>query len=272
LPALSAYFDESVQSGGDEPICVGGFMFKAKDYRRFCERWRREVLRLPDRRVLRHFHMTDLVAGHGVYEGLSIPMRVEVLGRAVTVISDLFYFGIAVSFNQVEFEQVAPQEWPLYRGSIYTQCCHMCVQSTAYWLKDMGCHLEVQYVFERGHRLQSEANNALRAIASNPEARKDFRYKHHMFEDKDTEPGLQAADLHAWFVAKTNSMVAAKHLPKSVIPFGNELMRLAKNVGERAKVYPFTGDRLRRFMVEQEDSPGKQYIEVDFGPHKPRFR
>lgn len=269
---VAAYFDESIREDGDAPICVGGFIFKASDYRRFSERWRREVLRLPDRRTLRHFHTTDLFAGRGVYAGVTIDQRVQILRNAVTVICDLFYLGVGISFMQAEFERLAPPEWPKFRGSIYSACCHMCLQATAHWLRRNQCHLDVLYVFERGHKMQNEADTILKAIAADAEARKDWRYRQHKFEDKDKEAGLQAADLYAWLVTKTYAM-KGKTLPRSVVPFREQILRLAKNIGERGRIHEFTGDKLRRFLIEQGDPPAGKYVDVEsFGPHVPKFR
>ncbi len=153
MALLAAFFDESDRSDGSAPLCVGGYIFRAADYERFKKRWHREVLRLPGRRQLRHLHMTDLCAGRGEYEGLSIPERMKILDRAVTVISGSFHKAVGIHFLQAEFEKVAPANWPENKGSIYTLACHMAVQCTAYWLNADRCHLDVLYVFERGRKL-----------------------------------------------------------------------------------------------------------------------
>ena len=79
---LTGLFDESERLDGGEPVCVGGYLFKASGYKQFRRSWKRYVLRFRNRRFT-HFHMTDLCAGHGEYEGLTISDRVEILDQAV---------------------------------------------------------------------------------------------------------------------------------------------------------------------------------------------
>jgi hypothetical protein len=268
---LAGYFDESIRTEGGEPICVGGYLFKPSGYARFCERWRREVLRLPDRRQLPHFHMTDLCSGWGVYKGLGIPERVDILDRAIAVIEAHSYASIAVQFDQAEFAQLAPAEWPQYRGSIYTSACHMCLQLSGFWLREWGSHLDVLYVFERGHKFQAEAEDALRAIAANPDASNHFRYRNHRFEDKAREPGLQAADLWSWTVTKTVVNIGHK-TPQALKPFLPALFRLAHVNVDRQKISMFTGEKLRRYIYEQLVRAEEHGIPVMFRNRKPAFK
>lgn len=75
---LTAYLDESYREEKQEPICVGGFLFKQAGYKKFHRYWSKHVLRCGGRR-LAHFHMKDLCAGRGEYEGLSISDRIASL-------------------------------------------------------------------------------------------------------------------------------------------------------------------------------------------------
>lgn len=126
---LQAYLDESEREQAADPICVAGYLFKPTPYKQFRRAWQRHVLQ---RRRLRHFHMTDLFAGRGVYQDLSIPERIDILNHAVNAIAGNFYVGVGVHFDRVEFEAEAPKDWPRYFGSIYSVACQMCLQSTAF--------------------------------------------------------------------------------------------------------------------------------------------
>ena len=267
---IGGYFDESIREGGKEPIVVGGYLFKPARYVRFRERWSREVLRLPNRKRLKHFHMTDLCAGKGVYGGLDIPTRVGILKRAVDVVGACAYGAIGVQFDQAEYEAAAPPEWAKYRGSIYGQACTGCVQMTAYWLRQWRCHnIEVLYVFERGHKFQSNAEDMLHAIAANADARSQFRYRNHLFEEKERECGLQAADLFAWSMSKSAS-ISGGPIPPAFRPFVSEVVRLAERLPGRQHLTRFTGDRLRRYMAEQAAAVGG--IPVAFRAQRARLR
>jgi hypothetical protein len=250
---IGGYFDESVRDDGTAPIVVGGFLFKPTQYKRFRERWHREVLRLPDRRRLKHFHMTDLCAGKGVYRGLAIDERSGVLRRAVNVICACAYGGLGVKFQQVEYEALAPPEWATYRGSIYAQACGLCVQIASYQLKEWRCpSMEVLYVFERGHKFQSEANDILMAYARHEATRKQLQYRNHLFEEKEKEFGLQAADLFAWSMTKAASIDGGE-IPRAFRPFVADVVRLSSVMKDRLRLTILTGDMLRRYLMEQAD-------------------
>jgi hypothetical protein len=278
MPIIAAYFDESVRPDGTEPICVAGFLFKAADYTRFKNRWHREVLRLPDKRRLKHLHATDLCAGQGEFKGLSIPERVAVLDRAVKVLNSTAYAAISVMFEHKEFASLVPEDWAQYRGSMYSSAAFFAINAIGYWLRhDWNCHLDVLYVFERGYKHEGELAKVLMAVSNDPKAKKDFRYRNHLFEDKDNEPGLQAADLLAWTCTKACN--ANGKAPKAVRPFVPGLLDLAYVCGEtgRTKLYHLTGDSLKRFLHEQaglraEDGYWERAIQIDFGPRKPSLK
>ncbi len=257
---LSGYFDESERNDGGKPICVAGFLFKEAGYKKFRHKWHRDVLldgSLPN------FHMTDLCAGQGVYRGMSIPTRQVILNGAVDAIRKHTYATIAVQFDRAEFAASVPPEWPTYRGSIYSAAATMCVQIVGFWLNEWGCPMDVLYVFERGHRYQAQADRMLKAIAADGDARSRFRYRNHMFEPK-SEYGLQAADLLAWTVTKVET--SRGNPTQAIRPFLPAITRLVGPSVSRAKVYLFTGERLRRFLAEQAEA--KDGIPVDFGPGK----
>lgn len=265
---LGGYFDESIRPDGHEPICVGGFLFKQAAYSRFSRQWRRTVLRVGNRR-LAHFHMTDLCAGQGEYKGLTIAERVSILERAVDAVGSHAYAAIGVTFDQREFEAVAPKGWPRYFGSIYTAACQMCLQTTGHWLRKWDCPMRVLYVFERGHKFENEAHRLLSAIGQDEEAAKHCRYRNHVFESKATEPGLQAADLFAWATTKARS-VDGGAVPKAFKPFLPSVIRFGSLNPGRQMLHVFTEKRLVRFFDELAN--GKPMVTVRFGPRLRTFR
>jgi hypothetical protein len=267
IMVIGAYFDESVREDGNASLCVGGYLFKPAQYARFRQRWHREVLRLPNRKRLRHFHMTDLCAGRGVYEGMAIEERIGVLNRAVSVVGATAYGAIGVVFDQAEYEALVDKEWAIYRGSIYAQACGLAVQVTAFWLRDWGCHnMQVMYVFEDGHKRQSEAEAMLSAYRTDEDARKQFKYRQHFFEQKDKEYGLQAADLFAWTMTKGRS-INGGDIPRAFRPFATGVLRITDFLPGRQKLTQLTGPMLRRYLQEQA-TLANGFIEVDFGRRK----
>lgn len=245
MSVVAAYFDESERADGNEPICVGGFLFKPSGYKKFRRYWQSHVLRFKGRQ-LEHFHMTDLVAGHAEYDGLAISDRLEILNHAINAIRTYTYAGISVTFDQAEFERKAPPDWPDVFGSIYTVSCTMCLESSGFWLREWGCQMNVLYVFEQGHKFQDEAHRLLSAVGQHAEARTLFRYRQHMFEPK-TEVGLQAADLYSWVITKSRSIDGGP-VPRSLKPFVAPILRCDKWDSFRQSVERLPHHRLLQFL------------------------
>jgi hypothetical protein len=262
---ITAYFDESERPDAAQPICVGGFAFKPAGYKSFRRYWISNVLRYRGRRV-DPFHMTDLCAGQGVYEGLSITDRVAILNHAVHAVKKYAACAQGVFFDQREF--VAPPDWPLVFGSIYSVACNLCLQVTSYWMREFSIQSEILYTFEAGHKFEDEADRFLKAIRQSEEARKRFRYRNHQFELK-SEVGLQAADLYAWTLTKARSIDGGP-IPRAMRPFAEPLLAMVEGSEGRFRCSMFRGDMLDRFLRESLSNP--VFIRVDRGPRKPAFR
>jgi hypothetical protein len=265
LVLVTGYFDESERDDAGSPICVAGFLFKPSGYKAFRRYWASNVLRYRGRRV-EPFHMTDLCSGKGVYRDLSISARVEILNHAVHAISKNALGATGMFFKRDEFIAKAPAGWPLLFGSIYTVACHLCVQTTAFWLSEWDIHGDALYVFERGHKFQAEANAFLNGIAGDPETRREFRYRQHIFEDK-TEYGLQAADLFSWTMTKAH--VADGNPPRAMKPFIDPILRFSDASHGRYRLTRFTGKHLDEFF--QMNVNRTRLLSTDRGPRWPTF-
>jgi hypothetical protein len=262
---LTGYFDESERRDRPEQICVGGYLFKPTAYRQFCRQWKRTVLRF-DGRSFAAFHATDLYAGRGEYEGLSISDRVQILDRAVDAITTHMFAGIGVRFDVAEFVAGAPKGWAQGRGSIYTTCCQVCLHSAAFWINDRRDFSKISYVFERGHKYQHEADALLRAIGRHEGLRQHFNYQTHMFEEKQRACGLHAADLFAWWGTKSQSGDRGRALEAFLGP----LFRLSATREDHQRMTNFTWDLLDEFFLEQLN--GVPEVSADTGPRKRDFK
>lgn len=248
--SLKGFFDESERTEGQEPLVVAGAVFYPGRYRRFAREWRR-MLRTAPGGPFTHLHMTNLYAGKREYDGLG-DRRGEILGAAVDLINDHTTLAVSVVIDQAEFERLAPAWYAELHGSIYTTACQMGMRATSFHLSEFGISRPVDYEFERGHRFASEAEAVLREIRNLPvENEEGYHYGSHAFTDKKSEPGLQAADLLAWTIAR-----AHVHFPtnRTVQLFRPHLLRLGRDLN-RFKVQLMTGDKLSRFMEEQVERP-----------------
>lgn len=265
---LGAYFDESERDDALDPICVAGYVFKPGGYKKFKKRWRHAV-KIGSTRFY-PFHMTDLVAGHGVYDGLAISERVTLLDNAVDAVTEHAYTGIGVYFDREEFEAVAPPEWPLVFGSIYSAACQMCVALTAdHLVTQKRCHLKVLYVFEQGHKYQEEVDRTLKSIRNSPQHRRSYRYQNHLFEFKENECGLQAGDLLAWATTKLES---GGWQARSFGAFIPSILKLGGTDESHVRYIKITGDRLKQYINEAITLAQQATTTVDLGPRKRAFR
>jgi hypothetical protein len=244
---IAAYFDESEREDGEQPICVGGFLFKPSGYKALRRYWQSNVLRFRGRQVA-PFHMTDLCAGKGVYDGLTIDERLVILNHAVEAVKRNACAAQGVFFDQQELIRKVPAEWPHAFGSIYTIACHMCLQVTGFWLREWSITMPVLYTFERGHRFQSEANAFMDAIGNNEELARHFMYRNHVFESK-TEVGLQAADMYAWTITKARSIHGGP-IPRAMQAFTAPLLRMVEGSDGRYRIMVLQGEMLDRFIDE----------------------
>jgi hypothetical protein len=268
VASIVAYFDESEREERDEPIAVGGYFFKPSGYKSFSRYWRSNVLRHRGRHF-KHFHMTDLVSGNQQYEGVSISDRVDLLKHAIHAIHEYTHGGVVIHFNRAEFEQQVPPDWAHTHGSIYLAACHMCVQMTGHTLDEWRNQMSVLYVFERGHKFQSEVEGLLKAVSLDDTARQKFYYGDHLFEQK-TEVGLQGSDFFVWLITK--AAVIEGGPPRSLQPFIHtirDFMLSQKQQGDRYRVYPVVGDMLEKFIFEQTTSDGLTW---KAGPRNPALR
>jgi hypothetical protein len=267
LMFLGAYFDESERDDAQEPICVAGYVFKPSGYEKFRKRWR-YATRIGAKRY-EPFHMTDLVGGHGIYKGLSIPERVGLLDHAVDAVTSHAYCGIGTYFDRAEFEAVAPPEWPIVFGSIYGAACQMSVALTAHHLTTQKrCHLRVLYTFERGHKYEDEVDRVLKSIRDNPDQCRNYLYKNHVFEEKG-EYGLQAADLLAWTTTKLES---GAWQARSFGAFLPSILRLGGKDESQVRYIKITGEGLHRYLREAITLAQSASMTVDLGRHKRAFR
>jgi hypothetical protein len=108
--------------------------------------------------------------------------------------------------------------------------------------------MEVAYVFEQGHKYRAQADRMLEKIGQFEDVRKYFRYRLHLFEYKEREYGLQAADLYAWTITKAK--VSDGVVPQAFKPFVQPIMRWATENGDKCRLHAFTGKTLDRFFDE----------------------
>ena len=258
---LSAFFDESERTYANRPFAVAGYVFKPTSYKQFSRRWR-VILRNAGVPAL---HMTDLVQGREAVSGQSLPQRAATLQAAVDAVNHHISAAIGVVVLQEEFESLAPPDYPIQHGSIYTALCQLCIRFTATWMSGRKKYEPVAYFFEAGHKYGHEANAVMNAWRDAPS---DIRYHSHSFVEKERSYGLQAADLLAWCCTKEQAMARAGE------KFDERLFTIAKRTilePHRSFVRVLSKDSLAHYFKEMSaHAPSGQRIFV--GPRKRGFR
>jgi hypothetical protein len=242
---LAAYFDESAQSSEPEPISVAGYVFKPKGYEHFCRKWARLLRSGPE--PVSYFHMTELYAGRGIYEGWNASQRAEILRLAIDAVRKHTYGGISVVFSQADFEKHAPANWAAKYGSIYTAACTMVLRLTCFWLQQRGNDSHVAYVFETGNRFWNEANAILTALAKHPDAKESYGYGSHTGIHKEGAYGLQAADMLAWIMTRLSVGVPKNH---TMTAFRPHILGLVNGQDDKYQIFWPKTAGLKQFFEE----------------------
>ncbi len=190
--SIEAYFDESGTHEGEPVMCVAGFLFEKTKCEEFDREWRQMF---ADFRVS-YFHMTEIEACAPDYCHLGTDLRKALVRRAIGIIKKTFTYGLAVSAETPIYEKLMPAHRLI--GGPYTHCATGCMRGTRVWAERNNYHDDIAYVFESGHEHEFQTYEIMSKIVKTPQAKKDYRYGGHSFQEKKKSTPLQAADLLAW--------------------------------------------------------------------------
>lgn len=232
---LEAYFDESERQGGI--FCVAGYAFIPRQTRTFIKAWK------PLFAPFGGFHMKDLVHRRKGFEGISCDQRDNLLREAVRIINTTMQFGFAVSCPMDEI-MLHSQSVHAFRHA-YPICCYLAMIELVHMMIEARVEREVFYTFESGHPCEGEAREFIKAIASNPAAKRDLRHAGDAFLPKNAAVPLQAADLLAWEWAKCKDETIDRRLR----PIRNSLLALFRRDTKRYKVAHVHGEKLAKYLA-----------------------
>ncbi len=192
MSLMEAYFDESGTHAGSAVVCLAGFILDSEAAEQMEIAWVEmlQVYGLP------FFHMVDCAHGSGYFKKLSEQERVAAQTRAIELMRTYITRCFVVSVVPEVIAQVAPSS-PLL-GSPYSICAHCCLLFPGMWADANNYNGKINYLFESGHRSQSEANAIMNKVFSFEELVENYRYNSHKFADKRELILLQAADIIAW--------------------------------------------------------------------------
>lgn len=241
LSVLQAYFDESGREGG--VFCVAGYAFAAEQVKKFAKEWSRLFAQYPG-----GLHMRDFAHRRRAFKEIEPFEQQCLMVEAVKIINRRMTAGFMVSCNVNEVWQLSPK-WIRGFSHAYTLCCHLSMIAVGNFLEESGSSERVTYLFESGHRYESEAREFMRSVVQNPDVKRSYRYDGDAFLAKADAIPLQAADMLAWEWAKFRD----ETLEQRIRPIRKSLRALFEHCPKRYKGAHITGIPLAKFMNQIRD-------------------
>jgi hypothetical protein len=238
IALLQAYFDESEREGGT--FCVAGYAFAPQQVKKFGKEWSRLFAPYPG-----GLHMRDLAQRTRSFKGIDAEEQKRLICEAVKIINRRMTGGFAVSCNIHEIRELSPR-WIRGFGHAYSICCHLAMTAVGRYLDKIKSADSVTYVFESGHKNESEARDFIHNAVRCPEALASYRHSGDAFLPKADAVPLQAADMLAWEWAKFRD----ETLERRIRPPRRSLQALMDNRLDRYEGTHVTGEPLRKFMAE----------------------
>jgi hypothetical protein len=232
---LEAYFDESERTGG--VFGVAGYAFVPAQARKFEKEWSTVFAASGG------CHMVDLAAARGEFKGTPRKELDQLLKEAVKIINKRISFGVSISCNVAEVQQLSPR-WIQGFGHAYPICCHFAMFALGNAIGDAGLRDDVAYTFEAGHLYEPEARAFMMNVAKGGPFKESYRYRSDSFLSKSDAIPLQAADMLAWEWTKCQD----ETLEKRIRPIRQSLYALFKSDPRRYTVRHFTGPKLAEYF------------------------
>jgi hypothetical protein len=246
---FGAFFDESMRPDAGRMMAVAGYILAKPQSKRLQKEWGAEIAEPYRRLTGEDFHMKRLQhmrLKHGAH-------KIDPFyDRVVSIINDRISCAVSIAFKRDEFEAVVTPEWLTRFGSLYGMCCYIGIHLTAQWADSVNYQGAIAYVFESGHQDQGVADVALKAIRTSPEHMRKARYGTHVFLDKATVYGLQAADVWAWNLTRyyADTMKAGLPLDSGDV-MRDSLLQLLKRDPTRYRSASLFGQaKLRAYLDE----------------------
>jgi hypothetical protein len=183
---IEAYFDESERNDGT--FCVAAYCYFPAKARKMEKKWRQIM-------EGRTFHASDMNCKEGEFKSLDKESSDRMYRSLIDSILKYAELGIVASVNPRE----VAAKWPEHDGfrTPYGLCCYFVVARISSYLDSKGIKSPVSFIFEAGHKHQSETERLMSEITMSESRKAYFHYLSHCFASK-TETLLQTADLLAW--------------------------------------------------------------------------
>ena len=241
MTMLKAFMDKGARPDAGAIMCIGTALFKPTRYKQFCRKWEQLLADLG----VPFLHATDFYCRAGLYRNILNADWHLACRRIPELIDEYATQLLSVSFRQREFEDVAPAAWRARFGSLHGIAVKVSLDALGYVLDERRNFEPVAYVLESGDATQAHVDRVLRKVGENSQARKVSRYRSHMFAGKGVERGLEVADCFAWHWNKFYAETVARPIRE----MRQDLHAMIDGNPAKYRVYLFTGDTLRQFLI-----------------------
>jgi len=192
--AAEAYFDESGSHAGAPVTCLAGYLLDAGRCIDLDLKWR-TILKDHG---LEYFHMSECAHRTNQFEGWNDKDCDVVARKMIALIKAHVSAGIIVTMREADLEKYKPVGWNPAAGP-YSICTYWCFTMVSAWADKYGYQDSITYLFEAGHRHQTQTNLGIDMMCNRGELFKAYtRYRSHSFLKKRDACALQAADILAW--------------------------------------------------------------------------
>jgi hypothetical protein len=238
---LEAYLDESERTGG--VFCIAGYLFVPRQARRFAKEWTQ--LFGP-----KGAHMVDLCARRQQFKDLSRQECDRLIKEAVKIIKYRMTFGVVVSCDARQVDQHSPK-FIVGFGHAYPVCCHLVMGVTGEWAREHRPGEKVTFIFEAGHKYESEANHFVCDALGSLGMKDYWQYGGHAFLSKQDATPLQAADFLAWEWTKFKDETH----DKNIRPIRRSLRALIEGSRSRYWTAHLKDEALRKYSDHVRNRP-----------------
>ena len=254
---LKAYLDRGAKPGGGRVMCMAGALFWPFHYERFLHEWQPFL----DGWSADAFHSTDIYNGVKPFDWKRPDGTVDLERRAQhlrdsrripELIAPHVRKLLVVTFNEDEFEAVAPEAWRRRFGNVHRVAAQMMAQSIGFWAQRSDHEGDIAYFYETGDGDDEHVHNGLLGVYRKEKQRTHARMASTPIGvDKGKARGLEVADFVAWQWNKFAVDTLASSRPRPFRKDSQKLMNLLEARGEEVDIRKFTGKALVDFLLDQ---------------------
>lgn len=208
---LTVYLDESGIHPTAPALTVAGYIASAEKWHRLDRSWRHFIAE----EGIGFLHMTDLENRAAQFTGITNADKIRIIKRAHYLIQEIGAVGFGSAIKRDDFKEIIMGDAVAFEkiGSSYSLCASTILHQVAAWARSRQHSGAIQYVFGNietpidGKKVKHEMLDLFSQYKKIPFFRGYFFIEQPpIFADMKTVRPIQAADIHAYELAKYTNM------------------------------------------------------------------